>query len=102
MPGPAPSFAVGGLQGHLHVRRHYVASANVGERLHADSRANRAQVAFEVACAWSRADRTDRALAWVGRAIDDGFTAGSVLDSEKDLAATRAEPGWPSLRARLG
>jgi hypothetical protein len=38
----------------------------------------------------------------VGRAIDDGFTAGSVLDTESDLEATRSEPGWPSLRARLG
>jgi stage IV sporulation protein FB len=102
VPGAAPAFAVGGLQGHLHYAGYYVASANVGELLHDDARANRAQVAFEVACAWSRADRSDLALAWVGRAIDDGFTAGSVLDTESDLEATRSEPGWPSLRARLG
>lgn len=100
--GPGVAFAVGGLQGHLHYAGQYVASANVGERLHADARANRAQVAFEVACSWSRAGRTDRALAWVGQAIDDGFTAGSVLDGEADLADTRAEPGWSAVRSRLG
>lgn len=97
----AIAFAVGGLQGHLHYAGQFVSSANVGERLHHDARANKAQVAFEVACSWSRAGRTDRALEWVGRAIDDGFTAGSVLDGEKDLADTRAEPAWPSVRARL-
>lgn len=97
----ASAFAVGGLQGHLHYAGYYVASANVGELLHADERANKAQVAFEVACAWSRAERADLALAWVDRAIDDGFTAGTVLDAEDDLVATRAEPGWVEVRARL-
>ena len=95
------AFAVSGLQSHLHVAEHFVNSASVGERLHADPRANKAQVAFEVACAWSRAERHDRALEWVGRAIDDGFTAGSVLDGEQDLAETRRDPGWSALRARL-
>ena len=100
--GAASAFAVGGLQGHLHYAGQFVASANVGERLHLDPRANRAQVAFEVACSWSRAGRTDRALEWVGRAIDDGFTAGSVLDGEKDLADTRSDPAWSAVRSRLG
>ena len=99
--GEAASFAVGGLQGHLQYAGHFVASAKVGERLHGDKRANRAQVAFEVACSWSRAGRTDLALRWIGQAIDDGFTAGSVLDGESDLADTRADPEWPSVRARL-
>jgi stage IV sporulation protein FB len=99
--GAGAAFAVSGLQSHLHVAEHFVNSANVGERLHADARANRAQVAFEVACAWSRADRHDRALAWLGRAIDDGFTAGSLLDGEKDLAETRRDPGWAAVRSRL-
>ena len=58
-PGAAAPFAVGGLQGHLHYAGYYVASANVGELLHDDARANQAQVAFEVACAWSRAERPD-------------------------------------------
>jgi Zn-dependent protease len=99
--GAGAAFAVSGLQSHLHVAEHFVGSANVGERLHADSRANKAQVAFEIACAWSRAERHDRALEWVGRAIDDGFTAGSVLDGEQDLADTRRDPGWPAVRGRL-
>jgi Zn-dependent protease len=100
-PTPAVAFAVGGLQGHLHYAGYWVASANVGERLHEKASTNQAQVAFEIACAWSRAERTDLALAWVGRAIDDGFTAGSVLDGEADLAAARADPAWVEVRARL-
>ena len=100
-PGGAPPFAVGGLQGHLLYAGYYVASANVGELLHADARANRAQVAFEVACAWSRAERPDLALTWVGQAVDDGFTSGSMLDTESDLEAARLEPAWPEVRARL-
>jgi Zn-dependent protease len=99
--GPAAAFAVGGLQGHLHYAGYWVASANVGERLHEDARTERAQVAFEVACSWSRAERADLALAWVGRAIDDGFTAGSVLDNEADLAHARLDPAWVEVRARL-
>ena len=100
--GGAAAFATSGLQGHLHYAGYFVPSATVGERLHDDERANNAQVAFEVACSWSRADRADLALAWVNRAIDDGFTAGSVLDGEQDLSELRADPGWPAVRARLG
>jgi Zn-dependent protease len=100
-PTPAVAFAVGGLQGHLHYAGYWVASATVGERLHDSAATNKAQVAFEIACAWSRAERPDLALAWVGRAIDDGFTAGSVLDGEADLAAARNDPAWVEVRARL-
>lgn len=99
--GAGAAFAVGGLQSHLHVAGHFVPSAQVGERLHADPRANAAQVAFEVACSWCRAERVDLALAWVGRAIDAGFTAGSVLDGEQDLADARADAGWPAVRGRV-
>jgi Zn-dependent protease len=99
--GPAAAFAVSSLQGHLHYAGHFVASANVGERLYEDDRSRKAQVAFEVACSWSRAGRIDLALDWVGRAISAGFTAGSVLDSEKDLADARLDPAWPEVRARL-
>lgn len=99
--GAGVAFAVSGLQGHLHYAGYWVASANVGERLHDDQRAERAQVAFEVACSWSRVGRADLALAWVGRAIDDGFTAGSVLDGEQDLAEARQDPAWVEVRARL-
>jgi Zn-dependent protease len=99
--GPGAAFAVSSLQGHLHYAGHFVASANVGERLYDDPRSRKAQVAFEVACSWSRADRVDLALEWVGRAIDAGFTAGSVLDTEADLADARHDPAWVEVRARL-
>jgi hypothetical protein len=99
--GAGVAFAASGLQGHLQYAGHFVDSARVGERLHADARANRAQVAFEVACAWSRAGRIDLALTWVDRAVDDGFTAGSVLDAEQDLVDARRDPAWPTIRARL-
>jgi hypothetical protein len=60
-----------------------------------------AQTAFEVACSWSRADQADTALRWVATAVDAGFRAPGLLDGEPDLAAVRALPGWPAVRARV-
>jgi Zn-dependent protease len=99
--GGGPAFAVSSLQGHLHYSRHYAQSAIVGELLHADDRANKAQVAFEVACAWARAGEVDHALNWVEKAISGGFDSGATLDREADLASARADPAWVSVRALL-
>ncbi|MBA2282817.1 MAG: site-2 protease family protein [Acidimicrobiia bacterium] len=99
--GAGPAFAVSSLQGHLHYARHYAQSATVGELLHADVRANKAQVAFEVACAWGRVGETDHALRWVEAAIVDGFDSGTTLDREADLVTVRADPAWVSVRALL-
>lgn len=100
-PGRASAFAVSTLQGHLHFSENYVASARVGERLYDDPSANKAQVAFEVACSWSRVERPDLALKWLSRAVDAGFASESILDNEADLEAARNDPGWEAVRSRL-
>jgi hypothetical protein len=99
--GGGPAFAVSSLQGHLHYARHYAQSATVGDLLYSDDRANKAQVAFEVACSWSKAGNAEMALTWVEKAIAAGFDSGSTLDREADLAAAREDPAWVSIRALL-
>lgn len=94
--------AVGGLQTHLHYAERFPDAALVGELLHHAVTSTRAQVAFDTACAWSRAGRPERGLDWVSTALDDGFHAPRLLDGEPDLADVRALPGWPAVRSRLG
>jgi Zn-dependent protease len=90
-----------GLQTHLHYAERFADAAAVGELVHGATGAPRAQVAFDTACAWSRAGQPERGLDWVSRALDDGFHAPGLLDGEPDLAAVRALDGWTEVRARL-
>lgn len=99
--GPAGVEAVGGLQTHLHYAERFDDAALVGELLHDVVAASRAQVAFDTACAWSRAGSPERGLRWLSTALDDGFHAPGLLDGEPDLAPLRVLPGWATLRARL-
>ncbi|HSP01877.1 MAG TPA: M50 family metallopeptidase [Acidimicrobiales bacterium] len=99
--GPSGVEAAAGLQTHLHYADRFADAAAVGELVHGAAGASRAQVAFDTACAWSRAGDPERGLAWVSTALDDGFHAPGLLDGEPDLEAVRARPGWPDVRARL-
>lgn len=93
--------AASSLQSHLHYANHFHESAEVGELVYADGRASRAQTAFEIACSSARSGANDKAMVWLGRAIDDGFRAGALLDGEPDLAPLRLRGDWPSARARV-
>jgi hypothetical protein len=93
--------AAGSLQTHLHYADRFQAAAEVGEQAFAAGPRSPAQTAFEVACSWARADRPDEALRWVEAAVDAGFKAPGLLDSEPDLATVRALPGWSAVRSRL-
>jgi Zn-dependent protease len=93
--------AAGGLQTHLHYAERFRAAAEVGEQVFAAGPRSPAQTAFEVACSWSRADEADEALRWVESAVDAGFKAPGLLDSEPDLAPVRALDGWTAVRSRL-
>ena len=93
--------AAGSLQTHLHYADRFRAAAEVGEQVFAAGPSSPPQTAFEVACSWARADRADEALRWVEAAVDAGFKAPGLLDSEPDLAAVRALPGWTAVRSRL-
>jgi hypothetical protein len=88
------------LQTHLHYADCFSDSARVGALVYADGRQPAAQVAFEVACATARGGDPNTALAWVERAVADGFLGGTLLDTEPDLASVRALPAWPTIRAR--
>jgi hypothetical protein len=59
-------------------------------------------LAYNAACSWARLGDADRGLEWVGTALDRGWDDAEQLDSDEDLAAVRAHPGWAAVRARLG
>jgi hypothetical protein len=89
------------LAEHLRYARRYPEAVAVTERLYVDGRSDLAQAAFAAACANARTGDTDRALAWLDRAVDHGFAAAHVLDGEPDLDAVRHMPGWANVRARV-
>ena len=91
----------GTLQTHLHYADCFAEAAEVGTVVYAANPPSKAQTAFEVACSWAKATDVDHAIEWLERAADDGFRAASLVDGEPDLAAVRADPRWPLLRARL-
>jgi Zn-dependent protease len=99
--GPAGPQAAASLQAHLHYAKAYDAAAQVGELVHQDGRASKAQSAFETACSWAQAGHADRGLDWLTRAVGDGFRAPNLVDGEPDLAPVRALPGFAALRAQL-
>jgi hypothetical protein len=100
-PNGAGPQAASSLQNHLHYADRFRESAEVGELVYVDGRVNRAQSAFEVACSRARTGDPQGALAWIDRAIDEGFGAGALLDGEPDLASVRTLPGWAAARARV-
>ena len=91
----------GTLQTHLHYADRFTEAAEVGEVVYEANPPSQAQTAFEVACSWAKGGNVDRAAHWLDRAADAGFRAATVVDGEPDLAAVRADPRWPLLRARL-
>ena len=99
--GPAGLEAAGNLQTHLHYGERFEHAAAVGEVVHASQGSGRAQTAFDVACSWSRAGEPDRAIAWVERAVAEGFAATGLLDGEPDLEAARSHPDWERVRRPL-
>jgi stage IV sporulation protein FB len=99
--GPAGAEATAGLQTHLHYAERFADAALVGELVHDAVPAGRAQTAFDVACAWSRAGDPERGLRWVAVAVEEGFHVARLLDGEPDLADVRALAGWAEVRSRL-
>jgi Zn-dependent protease len=99
--GPDGPRAAAMLQSHLHLAGCFPEAAVVAQLLYTDGRSGRVQAAFDAATALARAGDTNNAMAWLNRAIDDGFDVGSLLDGEPDLASLRTLPSWPSVRARV-
>jgi Zn-dependent protease len=58
-------------------------------------------VAFNLACAFSRIDHLAEALDWVARAIEVGFDNAEALLSDPDLDAVRQLPEFSQIVARM-
>ncbi len=99
--GPEGPQAAVTLQRHLHLGGYFAEAAIVAQLLYTDGRTGRVQPAFDAATALARAGDDANAMAWLNRAIDEGFDIGSLLDGEPDLASLRALPAWPTTRARV-
>jgi hypothetical protein len=99
--GPDGPRAAVALQSHLHYAGYFAEAATVAQLLYTDGRLGRVQPAFDAAAALARAGANDAAMAWLNRAIDDGFDGGALLDGEPDLASLRGLPNWPATRSRV-
>jgi Zn-dependent protease len=99
--GPDGPRATATLQSHLHLAGFYSDAAAVAQMLYTDGRTGRIQPAFDAATALARAGDPQNAMAWLNRAIDEGFDVGTLLDGEPDLASLRSLPSWPATRSRV-
>lgn len=58
-------------------------------------------LAYNVACSWARSGQEDKALEWLNRGIDTGYSDLAGLDADPDFASIRAVPAFAAARARL-
>ncbi len=93
--------ATADLQNHLHYAEAFADAARVGELLVADARRSVAQSSYEVACAWARTGDLAASTEWLRRAVEAGFHAASVIESEEDLVEVRALPSYRDVQALL-
>ena len=89
------------LQNHLHYANAFREAALVGQLVAADGRRSVAQSCYEVACSWSRAGDPAAGLDWLSKAVEAGFRAPRLIESEGDLAAVRALPAYGALASKL-
>ena len=90
------------LQSHLHAAGRFSEAATIGQRAFAAGPDNAAEVAYDVACSWARAGRTDDALDWLERAADAGLTDAALLGDDPDLASLRETGRYRAVVARMG
>lgn len=98
--GDVRGDAAVGAANALYFEGSYAASGRWAERA-LGSGVESPLVAYNGACAWSRAGDLDRALRLVDHAILLGLRDTRLLDDDDDLAAARAHPGWAAVRARV-
>lgn len=89
------------FQSHLHYAQRYPEAARAGERAFAAAPADPGQVAYNVACDWALAGDTDVAMAWLERAVSEGFASRSQIGDDPDLASLRSNGRYEALLARL-
>jgi membrane associated rhomboid family serine protease/Zn-dependent protease len=58
-------------------------------------------LAYNVAASWSRSGDREKALAWLGRAVDAGFEDAGRLEADADFDHLRGTAGYQQVRGRL-
>ena len=64
-------------------------------------RSTRGVAWYNLACAYARLGRLDRAFEALGRAIDEGVNDRATFEEDGDLAPLRADPRFAQIRQRL-
>lgn len=98
--GDVTGAAAAGAANALYFEGAYAASARWAEKA-LGSGSESPLVAYNGACAWTRAGDLDRALRLVDHAILLGLRDAALLDEDDDLAPLRAHPGWAAVRGRV-
>jgi Zn-dependent protease len=85
------------LQLGLHHAGRYRDAARVGDMLF------KAEpdplVAYNTACSWALAGETEHALAWLDRAVENGFRDTALIDSDNNFDGIRETDGFRALRS---
>ena len=85
------------LQLGLHHAGRYRDAARVGDLLFKAEPG--ALVAYNVACSWAVAGETEHALAWLDRAVENGFRDTPLLDNDNTFDTLRDTDGFRALRS---
>ena len=98
LPGGAPrtnGYRV--LQLGLHHAGRFRDAARVGDLLFQAEPGP--LVAYNVACSWALAQDTEQALAWLDRAVENGFRDTTLLDQDNNFDQIRDTDGFRALRS---
>ena len=86
-----------------HIRGDFRDAALIGEQIVQQfPQAADAWVMYNTACSWARAAEVERAIAWLTRAVDSGWSDLHQLSTDHDLAALWNDARFHQLRTRLG
>ncbi|MGI8809056.1 MAG: TPR end-of-group domain-containing protein [Acidimicrobiales bacterium] len=97
LPGPPRNNGYRALQLGLHHAGRFRDAARVGDILFTAEPSP--LVAYNVACSWALAGETEPALAWLDRAVEQGFRDTVLLDQDNNFDQIRDTDGFRALRS---
>ncbi|MDQ4069245.1 MAG: site-2 protease family protein [Actinomycetota bacterium] len=97
LPGPPKTNGYRALQLGLHHAGRFRDAARVGAALF--DREPGPLVAYNVACSWALARETEEALAWLDRAVENGFRDTTLLDQDDNFDEIRDTDGFRAVRS---
>ncbi len=97
LPGPPRNNGYRALQLGLHHAGRFRDAAQVGDILFQAEPGP--LVAYNVACSWALAGETEPALAWLDRAVEQGFRDTALLDHDNNFDGIRDADGFRALRS---